>query len=117
MSTRCNVIINSAESKTRVILYHHCDGYPEGVGADLKKVYNSLTDYAKQDCEMIANRLVKDQYDLKDDGYEFTTDIHGDIEYLYVIDCSKKTLRCYKAGWDESYKQIVKSKNEVEIPD
>lgn len=39
--------------------------------------------------------------DWKVGAYEPTTDIHGDIEYLYVIDLDKKEVACFK-DWTEN---------------
>lgn len=33
MSTRCNIIIKDRGDR-RIYLYHHHDGYPEGVGSE-----------------------------------------------------------------------------------
>ena len=52
-----------------------------------------------------------------DDEYEITTCLHGDEEFVYVIDCRAKSLKCYKAGWDEPYESIVVPDNECEIPE
>lgn len=38
--------------------------------------------------------------DWKCGAYEPTTGIHGDIEYLYVIDVEKKEISCFEA-WTE----------------
>ena len=87
MSTRCNVIIKR-KGYQDIILYHHFDGYPQGVGYDLhcrlKKINGNW-----YECD-IANNLVKD----KEDDYEITSCIHGDIDYLYTIDCDAKQLKC-----------------------
>ena len=77
MSTRCNIVI---ENKNDVLyLYHHFDGYPEGVGAELLELQNMLK----------SNMTPQDVYDslvyLYGDGYELTDRLHGDIEYVYFI--------------------------------
>jgi hypothetical protein len=47
----------------------------------------------------IANRLIKGidsiLYGKKDDEYELTEWLHGDIEYIYIIDTQERTLHCY----------------------
>ena len=98
MSTRCNILVKE-RGYNDIILYHHHDGYPEGVGADLVERFKEK--FAKKDDYIfgivVANQLVKDL----DDEYEVTHCIHGDIEYLYTIDCSKKEIS-YKPvffGW------------------
>ena len=35
MSTRCNVVVVDVRTGDRTYLYHHCDGYPQGVGREL----------------------------------------------------------------------------------
>ena len=94
MSTRCNILVKEKGYKD-IILYHHHDGYPEGVGADLverfKELFGRKGNYIF--AIILANQLVKDS----EDEYEVTHCIHGDIEYLYTIDCSKKEI---------SYKEV-----------
>lgn len=98
MSTRGNIIIKNKTEQ--VILYHHHDCYPEGVGLDLlRKVYPKLKDTKYyNDVEDIANALIKDK---EDDEYELTTCIHGDIEYLYEIDTDNKTIKCFEWNWNK----------------
>ena len=87
MSTRCNVIVKTKFDK--IWLYNHFDGYPEGVGADL---VNRFKEKFEKDEKIwwsdVVNSLVKDTKD----NYEVTDGEHGDIEYLYTIDCDKKTI-------------------------
>lgn len=109
MSTRCNIVVK--EGNKKVYLYHHCDGYPSGVGIDLldKNLFNKWY----YDISYIVNKLIKA---TDDDGYEYTSGIHGDIEYLYVINVKKKEIKCYKvSGFDMKYNDIVKKENEVII--
>ena len=94
------------------MLYHHCDGYPEGIGRDLKQFLHAKKWWFASE---IANDLIK-QRGIKDDGYEVTTCVHGDEEYIYVIDCDKKTLKCYEHRWDEPY-EISISRQEIGIPE
>lgn len=89
MSTRCNVIIkNDASEKNSesVILYHHHDGYPDGVGAELKKVLSQGTFSDKSE---LSEVLVGDY-----EGYEVEEGLHGDIEYLYTISLNQRQLKC-----------------------
>ena len=98
MSTRCNIIIK--DRRHRVILYHHHDGYPEGVGSDLKKYLSKFEDWQIRQHGRweIANDLVKDKAGLNDDGYEVTMALHTDIDYCYVINCVSGTLLCYSCS-------------------
>ncbi len=89
MSTRCQIEIIGSERS--VLLYHHWDGYPEGVGFDLMQRAKKFKNYT---ASTIANELVKNN--KEDDGYEISFCIHTDIEYWYEIDCRKHTIRCWK---------------------
>ena len=87
MSTRCNIILK--DKGHQIFLYHHHDGYPEGVGTDMQRFVADINKHYYYSIEDVANRLLKG-YDSKfygktDMGYELTTNIHGDIEYLYVL--------------------------------
>ena len=95
MSTRCNIIIKDYHD--RVILYHHHDGYPSGVGSDLKKYLATFQDWQirQHGRWKIANDLVKNKAGLDDDEYEISPRLHSDIDYCYVINCVSGTLRCY----------------------
>jgi hypothetical protein len=89
MSTRCNIEI--IEEGKSVWLYHHHDGYPQGVGFDLMKRFNDSMKKETLYLDTVANKLVKDPQD----DYEITTGEHGDIEYKYVIDCDNSRIICY----------------------
>jgi len=54
---------------------------------------------------------IKEPADWKVGSYEPTTEIHGDIEFLYVIELDKKTITCYDS-WDE---KTGKGKHKVEL--
>ena len=119
MSTRCciKVVRNVGEAGIgEVMLYHHHDGYPEGVGIDLKnRSKNWVSYYDFWDMDQIVNSLIKDQ----NDEYEFTGYDHTDIEYLYTIDCNNRTIKCNKCRWIfEDENGNVVDKNEVgdEVP-
>lgn len=112
MSTRATILILE-KNEPDVHIYHHCDGYPEGVGSDLKHYLNSLKhNWRAHD---IAAALI-DGSAIENDrcGYEPTSCQHGDEEYAYLIDCDNKTLTCYEIGWD----QFEWNEDDiVEIPD
>ena len=89
MSTRCNVIIKNDASERNsesVILYHHHDGYPEGVGVALQQVLAQGTVSDKREPSAV---LVGDY-----DGYEVEDGLAGDIEYLYTISLNTRQLKC-----------------------
>ena len=115
MSTRATILIKSQKENKEVRIYHHCDGYPDGIGSDMKAYLKSITWW---DVYEIANDLVKGKCGMvggkSDDGYELTPCQHGDEEYAYLIDCDSRTLTCYEVGWDEF---DWKDENIVDIPD
>lgn len=84
-----------------ITLYHHMDGYPGGVGSDLKDYLETQWNVCPQwNAERIATDLVrgaiKDDDGNADMGYEVAICEHGDCEYGYIIDCETKTLKCYE---------------------
>lgn len=106
MSTRCEIIIKDYETdkstgkthKWKVTLYHHCDGYPNGVGKFLMDtVYPKLMSSNNVDINVIANLLIKNK---EDNGFELTCYKHIDIEYRYVIDIPKKEIMCYEGQYN-----------------
>lgn len=99
MATRANIKIIEGDKVTW--LYHHWDGYPEYLGAFLLwRLYNRLenTNYYI-DTGYIVNGLLKDK---ADDGFEYTTDMHGDIKYLYEVNIDNRTLRCFEMEFVEN---------------
>ena len=107
MSTRCNVIVK--EGKSKIYLYHHHDGYPECVGMFLKNFLQGIKFWYN---DIIATDLVK----LADDEYRISNGVHEDIEFLYGIDCRKKTLKCYgRKDWNVVGKDLLRDDFEVEI--
>jgi hypothetical protein len=87
LSTRTNIIIEYGDS--RVYLYRHHDGYLAETGADLARKLAATNGY------LGANRFVrslieeayeKQSYETEAKRiYEVTSEVHGDIEYLYVV--------------------------------
>ena len=98
MSTRATILIKSKKRKEEVRIYHHCDGYPEGVGHDLKEYLKGVKWWDVYD---IANELIKGKCGNKDNGYELTLCQHGDEDYAYLIDCDAQEMICYEVGLDE----------------
>ncbi len=120
MSTRCcvKVVQKFGDITKECMLYHHHDGYPEGVGRDLKDRFKPEVQAFSRytwDIDEIANKLIKDQ----DDEYEYTAYNHTDIEYLYTIDCNAKTIKCNEVQWiyeDENGNVVDKSEIGDEVP-
>jgi hypothetical protein len=83
MSTRANVFVDY--NGERVQLYHHYDGYPEGVGKMLASFLEIATYTAKErTTKGVKNRFMEllkldDHFEVEKVG------LHGDIEYLYFV--------------------------------
>jgi len=83
MSTRSNVLIKLGS--TKIYLYRHHDGYPGGNGGDLaEKLIKNGNDGAA-----FIEDLISEKYDDGRAVWELTTDLHGDIEWLYVFAFNK----------------------------
>ena len=84
MSTRCQVkvICNGKD----LMLYHHCDGYPEGVGYCLLKILKKYGNGCR------ASDLVMKMINRGD--FEITFGNHCDIEYYYELDFDKVKVNC-----------------------
>lgn len=115
MSTRCNVVIKKGNDK--VYLYHHHDGYPSGVGKDIIEYMEYLCEAVSKEekdeilstPQKLAEWLCSDE---RDDEYEFTDCLHGDIEYLYEIYLDSDAVACFdafdwteKGDWEDTEKQ------------
>lgn len=115
MSTRASIIIKNEKTNEVINLYHHCDGYPDGVGCELaeffSKYYNNENWY--WNVSEIANELVKSE---TLDGYEIATAPHQDIEFLYLIDCEAQSLKCYKRDFGTKVEECICKENETFIP-
>ena len=98
MSTRANVKIIGKHGT--VFLYRHCDGYPEGLGEELKYFIQDH-EFFTSDAKEFAEKLIN-----TDSNLELTDREHGDIEYLYVIDLEEKSFECLGITYD--YKKCCK---------
>ena len=132
MSTRCNIIIRQRYYKD-IYLYHHSDGGPACVGSVLFELCKKSNEKGLCLNNMtLANMLVKRGVTLVDkegqivkidDKYEITSDIHGDIDYLYTIDIlydnvygyTELSIMAYYVK-DEDYKVNLDKKRAVIIP-
>jgi hypothetical protein len=114
MSTRANIVVKDADDE--LWFYRHSDGYPSGIAETLGKFcqwvkVGRIRDNANQASGWLIaigmeeykgtfNRSnvfepgAKDGMGWKVGAYEPTTGQHGDIEYLYVVDLTKKTITC-----------------------
>lgn len=114
MSTRAHVRI--IEGNESICLYHHHDGYPEGVGATLvREILPKLERRKKVPYSIDANDLANHLIKIQDDEYELTPCLHGDEEYVYVIDVDNYSLKCFESGWDMKFEDIVVPEREVDL--
>lgn len=124
MSTRANVVIKKADDNGAVNyaqLYHHHDGYCSGLGNDLSEYMAEIEVMPDEE----KKNILKDPVSLakwfaadeRFDEFEYEgTDVnlHGDIEYLYVIDLTKETITCYSTwDWDGVIKDLEKVNGEA----
>lgn len=90
MSTRCVVRLIDEKLNKQIDLYHHYDGYVEGVGFEIIDTFfdkeNKKLALPNDICQ-IANNLIKSQID---DEFKITISNHCDIEYLYTIKVNTK---------------------------
>ena len=91
MSTRCHIIIK--KNNDEAFVYRHHDGYPDGAGEDLQAFINNNKDNIDNwSCNDFAAKLSKWDYE-----FEFENrGIHGDEDYIYIIDLDIKFIGCYK---------------------
>lgn len=105
MSTRANIIIK--DKWDELWFYRHSDGYPEGTLPTLNKFLKMVTEGKIRDnLTQAAGWLIvigheeyaksREKYPSlsgwKVGAYEPTTAQHGDIEFLYTVDLTKKTI-------------------------
>ncbi len=109
MSTRCQIKITYL--KREVLLYHHWDGYPAGVGCDLTRRQKKLNTW---NGNVLINDLVKDTAE----EYEISYQVHTDLDYWYEIDCNRKTIRCWKvSGFNLSdHAEVIKGEEFALLP-
>jgi hypothetical protein len=106
--TRANVVVwRNQEGKPAwmqdymQILYRHSDGYPACTGSTLRSVIDEVGNQAANFKDISVSFVTK--MIRRASGYfEMSDDIHGDIEWLYVIelkdDCIE--LKCFHCPLD-----------------
>lgn len=116
MSTRSNILIIKKDSDNKFVVtqyYHHCDGYLEGVGEELRLYAVTGVGFSaisNEELDVNIKKLLSENSQYKqEDNYDFSEKdgIHGDIEYLYVLDvanysCNNNIVSLYyiKTCWD-----------------
>lgn len=102
MSTR--TVVKIKNGKQCCYLYHHYDGYFEGVGYCLAKI---MCKYVQRSLEQAADYVIKM---IMAGSFELTLYNHVDIEYYYEMDFTKGTVTGWKVdNWDESMKKTNKT--------
>ena len=113
MSTRSNIIITKKGTNDVWQYYHHCDGYLSGVGEDLR-MFIRVAEYIHKICSekssyhgnridclgWVMKGMVGDDYepepeDGESENINSPDKLHGDIEYVYLIQESDKELEFY----------------------
>ena len=102
MSSRCNVKVVFDEENSK-LFYHHYDGYPDGVGAELVELVSSeLAEHtSKSEFRDFCDILVEDY------GYEEVNHESGDIDWYYEVTVSDCKVHCYKCDWRTGTKTLV----------
>lgn len=105
MATRASIVVLykvEENGNTEMMhIYHHWDGHPENLGSNLKEFLSHWQLWQFQEhWDGLINHILKG--DVKygdgtaDTAFEWSFCIHGDIDFLYVIDCTNGTLRCFR---------------------
>ncbi len=112
MSTRANIIIT--DGQTTLYFYRHSDGYPKETGADLVEFCKGYSKHLRDNPNQSGGWLIIHGhnsmekyagYEWKVGNYEPTDKLHGDVEYIYVINLETRKIECYQPTrkfWDDS---------------
>lgn len=96
MSTRSYIAIcknrDDIEDGKFLGLYHHCDGYPSGVGSELSSILSECPlAWTPESVQKFINEY--------DSNYRIAkSEIGWDVEYVYVILCEEMLLCGYYKG-------------------
>lgn len=89
MSTRANILIKCGENQ--IWLYRHFDGYLSETGYNLASILANSKSFNDFLYELLDQKYDSTVYRQSQKVYEFTSGMHGDIEYLYTLEFSNKT--------------------------
>lgn len=89
MSTRCNIKVVYQEQS--ILLYHHWDGYFEGIGFDLAQRI-----LKHQTARLGTSTFIFDL--LQDKQYELVKTLNADIDYYYIVDLESNTIIGYRVA-------------------
>lgn len=105
MSTRSNTVIKKVNENGEIEyaqLYMHHDGMPDSLGQWLTEYMAEINAMPDPESEKILRNPVSLAkwlaHDDRNGEYEYegtNVSLHGDIEYLYVIDLTEETITCY----------------------
>lgn len=102
MSTR--TVVKILNGKKCCYLYHHHDGYFEGVGFLLAKIMEKYRDGYSISLDNLVKVL------LMNSSFELTFYKHCDIEYYYEANFEKHTVTGWKAdNWKSPMKKTCKT--------
>jgi hypothetical protein len=115
MSTRANIILRDGSDE--LFFYRHSDGYPDGALPTLKEFMGYIAaGTIRNNLGQCAGWLILigareyQEYNLPDvtvpvqwkcGSIEPTTGIHGDIQYLYVLDIGRLTISVKTPYWNK----------------
>ena len=88
MSTRATIHFRRNDT-TRAIVYRHCDGYPEGLGDDLRAFLEEPTPDPHFDSPSVlaARFVVWQETRNPGTGIGVVLDDPADIEFRYLLEC------------------------------
>ena len=121
MSTRANFLIITPDNKLHQY-YNHCDSYPEGLGEKLRRyilmalgmlvlnpnqtIYDCFMDVIQVNVRTEENNYADwEDEDIKE--MSSLNEMHGDIEYVYIVNFSKddRDVLYYDQAWKKFTKQ------------
>jgi hypothetical protein len=88
MSTRTNILIKSGD--TKIWLYRHHDGYLSETGYNLVSNLAHCTGFKSFLDSLLSQKYEATMHREARPIYEFTTEEHGDIEFLYSFEFDKE---------------------------
>ena len=100
MATRSHIVVRNPKEEPQKwkYIYHHWDGYPDGVGKELRNQFTGVIPSKGPDEKYTKEKVIDIITDIEDD-YRQDSGIHGDEEYVYVftVEPDKKgvSVDCY----------------------
>jgi len=91
-----------------ILLYRHCDGYPEGAGENLKTFFGEAQfgyDTHLDDPEQVSHALIV-WHARRGVRVEPACRTHGDIEYIYLVELPKGGRTVKIRGYKVRFKEL-----------